>query len=183
MRLIMFTVVAATVAGLLAGGTLRDFPSVKLRGAWLALAGVVLQFIPLGGAIGTALLYASFVALIAFAIINVRASHGFALILIGLALNAIVIVANQGMPVTRNALEGSNQSATLAELIADGGAKHHLADDGTILLPLGDVIPLGAPLDQAISVGDVCVQLGAAWFIVSMMPRRQPRIVGTKAAT
>ena len=183
MRLIMFTVVAATVAGLLAGGTLRDFPSVKLRGAWLALAGVVLQFIPLGGAIGTALLYASFVALIVFAIINVRASHGFALILIGLALNAIVIVANQGMPVTRNALEGSNQSATLAELIANGGAKHHLADDGTILLPLGDVIPLGAPLDQAISVGDVCVQFGAAWFIVSMMPRRQPRIVGTKAAT
>ena len=182
MRLIMFTVVAATVAGLVAGGTFRDFPSVKIRGAWLALAGVVLQFIPLGGSIGTALLYASFAALIAFAIINLRA-HGFALILIGLALNAVVIVANQGMPVTRNALEGSHQSATLDELIANGGAKHHLADDGTILLPLGDVIPLGTPLDQAISVGDVCVQLGAAWFIVSTMPRRHPRIVETKAAT
>jgi hypothetical protein len=182
MRLIMFTVVAATVAGLLTGGTLRDFPSVKIRGAWLALAGVVLQFIPLGGAIGTALLYASFATLIAFAIINVRAG-GFALILIGLALNAVVIVANQGMPVTRNALEGSHQSATLDELIANGGAKHHLADDGTTLLPLGDVIPLGAPLDQAISVGDVCVQLGAAWFIVATMPRRGPRVIRTKATT
>ena len=182
MRLIMFTVVAATVVGLLTGGTLRDFPSVKFRDAWLALAGVVLQFIPLGGVIGTALLYASFAALIAFAALNVRA-QGFALIVIGLALNAVVIVANQGMPVTRNALEGSNQAATLEELIANGGAKHHLADGGTILLPLGDVIPLGAPLDQAISVGDVCVQLGAAWFIVASMPRRHPRIVGTKAAT
>ncbi len=183
MRLIMFTVVAATVAGLVAGGTFREFPSVKLRGAWLALAGVVLQFIPLGGAIGTALLYASFAVLIAFAILNVRASYGFTLILIGLALNAVVIVANQGMPVTRNALEGSHQSATLNELIANGGAKHHLAGDGTILLPLGDVIPLGTPLDQAISVGDVCVQLGAAWFIVSTMPRRSPRVIRTKAAT
>jgi len=182
MRLIMFTVVTATVAGLVAGGTFRDFPSVKIRCAWLALAGVVMQFIPLGGSIGTVLLYASFAALIAFAIINLRA-HGFALILIGLSLNAIVIVANQGMPVTRNALEGSHQSATLDELIANGGAKHHLADDRTILLPLGDVIPLGAPIDQAISVGDVSVQLGAAWFIVSMMPRRHPRIVETKAAT
>ena len=28
-------------------------------------------------------------------------------------------------------------------------------------------------MNQAISVGDVCVQLGAAWFIVFSMPRRQ----------
>lgn len=180
MRLIMFTVVAATIAGLLAGGTLRDAPTMKLRGARFALAGVVLQFIPFGGAIGIALLYASFAALLAFAFLNIR-TRGFALVLLGLALNAVVIFANQGMPVTRDALEGSNQAATLSDLIANGGAKHHLADDGTILLPLGDVIPLGAPLDQAISVGDVCVQLGAAWFIVSSMPRRHPRIVGSKA--
>lgn len=182
MRLIMFTVVAATAAGLVAGGTFRDFPSATIRGAWLALAGVVLQFIPLGGAIGTALLYASFAALIAFAALNVR-THGFALILVGLALNAVVIVANQGMPVTREALAGSHQSETLDELIASGGSKHHLADDGTILLPLGDVIPLGTPLDQAISVGDVCVQLGAAWFIVFCMPRRHPRVTTTRVAT
>jgi hypothetical protein len=181
MRLIMFTVVAATVVGLLAGGTLRDFPSTRIRGAWLALAGVVLQFIPLGGAAGIAMLYASFVALMAFAFLNIRV-HGFALILLGLALNATVIVANQGMPVTRNALEGSHQSATLNDLIANGGAKHHLADTGTNLLQLGDVIPLGEPVDQAISVGDVCMQLGAAWFIVFCMPRRHPRTVGTEAA-
>ena len=46
MRLIVLTVVAAAVIGSLAGGTFRDFPAVKIRGAWLALAGVVLQFIP-----------------------------------------------------------------------------------------------------------------------------------------
>ena len=181
MRLIVLTVVVAAVAGMLAGGTFRDFPSVKIRGAWLALAGVVLQFIPVGGAAATVLLYASFAALIAFAALNIRA-HGFALIMVGLALNAVVIVANHGMPVTRNALERSNQSATLADLVANGGAKHHLADDGTILLPLGDVIPLGAPFDQAISVGDVCVQLGVAWFIVFAMPRRRPLILENEAA-
>ena len=53
MRLIVLTIVAAAVIGSLAGGTFRDFPSVKIRGAWLALAGVVLQFIPLGGAAAT----------------------------------------------------------------------------------------------------------------------------------
>ena len=87
MRLIMLTVVAASVAGLLAGGTFRDFPSTRLRSAWLALAGVVLQFIPVGGTVGTILLYASFAALLAFAFLNIRAP-GVVLILIGLALNA-----------------------------------------------------------------------------------------------
>ena len=103
----------------------------------------MLQFIPVGGAAATVLLYASFAALIAFAALNIRA-HGFALIMVGLALNAVVIVANKGMPVTQNALERSNQSATLADLVANGGAKHHLADDGTILLPLGRRDPAGS---------------------------------------
>ena len=42
MRLILFAVAAAIVVGLLAGGTLREFPSVRLQHAWLALGGVVL---------------------------------------------------------------------------------------------------------------------------------------------
>ena len=180
MRLIVLTVVAAAVVGSLTGGTFRDFPSAKIRGASLAIGGVVLQFIPVGGAAATALLYGSFVALMGFAVLNIRA-HGFALVLLGLTLNAVVIVANQGMPVTRNALERSNQSATLADLIENGGAKHHLADGGTILLPLGDVIPLGVPFDQAISIGDVCVQLGVAWFIVFAMPRRRPLLIENEA--
>ena len=67
MRLILLTVVAATVVGLIAGGTFRDFPSGKLRWWGLALAGAVLQFIPSRGATAMVLLLASFAALIAFA--------------------------------------------------------------------------------------------------------------------
>lgn len=182
MRLILLTVAVAAVAGLIAGGTFRDFPSVKLRWWGLALAGAVLQFIPVGGDAAMILLLASFAALLAFAIANIRAT-GFGLILVGLALNALVIVVNQGMPVTRHALVASNQSATLDDLIHNGGAKHHLADGGTSLQSLGDVIALGAPIDQAISIGDVCVQLGAAWFIVFAMPRRRPKIVEPEAAS
>jgi hypothetical protein len=44
------------------------------------------------------------------------------------------------------------------------------------------LILAGAPIDQAISVGDICVQLGAAWFIVFAMPRRHPRLVEPEAA-
>ncbi len=127
------------------------------------------------------LLYASFAALIAFAALNIRA-HGFALIMVGLALNAVVIVANTwhaGDPERSRALEPIRDARRPRR---ERGAKHHLADDGTILLPLGDVIPLGVPFDQAISVGDVCVQLGVAWFIVFAMPRRRPLILENEAA-
>ena len=46
------------------------------------------------------------------------------------------------------------------------GQKHLLAEDDTPLLALGDVIALGAPIRQAISIGDILVHLGIGWFIV-----------------
>ena len=70
------------------------------------------------------------------------------------------------MPVTAAALVRSNQSSTLDDLVAHGGAKHHLATGETVLLPLADVIAIGRPIDQIVSVGDLCVHLGVAWFVV-----------------
>jgi hypothetical protein len=173
MRLILLTVATALLVGALAGGSLREFPTVKTRWWWLALAGVAMQFVTGGGALETVLLLGSFVTLLVFVSANVRAA-GFAVVLLGLALNAAVITANQGMPVTRGALEGSGQIATLPELTADeDGQKHFLADDDTRLLPLGDVIPVGSPIRQAISVGDILVHLGIGWFIVMAMRPRE----------
>ncbi len=173
-RLILLTVAVAAILGLSFGGSLQGFPAVRLRWWWLAIAGLALQLLPLSGTWATAALLASFAGMLAFAVANLSAP-GFVLILIGLALNALVIGANQGMPVTRHALIASGQSATLDDLVANGGAKHHLADGGTIMLPLGDVIAIPPPIAQAISVGDICVQLGAAWFVIGAMPRRARR--------
>jgi hypothetical protein len=174
MRLILLTVVVALGAGFFTGGTLRDFPTVKTRWWGLAFAGVAMQFVTGGGALETALLLGSFVALLAFVGANLRAP-GFALIMLGLALNGAVITANQGMPVTRHALVASGQADTLPELAGNGdGQKHFLADDDTLLLPLGDVIAIGSPVRQAISIGDIFVHLGIGWFIVMAMRRRDP---------
>jgi hypothetical protein len=175
MRLILLTVLVALGAGLLAGGSLREFPTISTRWWWLAFAGVALQFVTVGGAVEVALLLGSFGALLAFVLANLRAP-GFPLVLVGLLLNLAVIAANQGMPVTRHALEASGQASTLSELAVNGdGQKHYLAveGDGTLLLPLGDVIALGSPLRQAISIGDVFVHLGIGWFIVMAMRRRE----------
>jgi hypothetical protein len=178
--LILLTVAASIAAGLLAGHGLRGFPAIRPRWVWMAFAAVLAQLLPLTGAVGATVLFASFAALLVFAAANVR-QPGFIPVLLGLALNAVVIVANQGMPVTRDALVASNQSTTLTALIRDGGSKHHLADDETRLVVLADTIPVGSPIDQAISVGDVFVHLGVAWFIVAAMPRRRQVLTGSVA--
>jgi uncharacterized protein DUF5317 len=171
MRLILLTVSAALAAGFIAGGSLRDFPAVKVRWWGLAFAGVAMQLLTVGGALETVLLIGSLLLLIVFVVANVRAP-GFTLILIGLALNATVITLNQGMPISRDALVASGQADTLTELETnDDGQKHFLDDGHAVLLPLGDVIGVGPPVRQVISIGDVFVQLGVGWFIVIAMRR------------
>ena len=183
MRLVLLTVSVAIVVGLIAGRTLREFPTVRLRWAWLALAGVVLQFLPTRGTGAFAILLSSFAVLLVFAILNLRAP-GFILIATGLCLNVLVIAVNRGMPVTREALVDSNQVDTLTDLVQHGGAKHRLAGDDTVLLPLADVIGIGEPVNQALSVGDVCVHLGVGWFIVvAMQPRRLAPVAPNDSTT
>jgi Family of unknown function (DUF5317) len=172
MRLILVVVIGAIIAGYLSGGSLREFPTVRTRWWWLALAGVAMQLVTGGGTLETLLLLASFVVLLVYVAANLRAP-GYALILLGLLLNFAVIAANQGMPVTREALVASGQTDTLPELASNAeGQKHFLAGDDARLLELGDVIALGSPIRQAVSIGDILVHLGIGWFIVMAMRRR-----------
>jgi len=173
-KLILLVITIATIVGLASGGRFRFFPSIPLGWWSLAIAGVVLQFAPLTGNAGYWALIGSFVLLLAFAASNVRAP-GFILILAGLLLNTIVIVANHGMPVTREALVRSGQEATLADLREHGGAKHHLAEGDATLLALGDAIAVPQPIGQAVSTGDLCVHLGVAWCVVASLRPRDPR--------
>ena len=103
MRLILVTVLVSVAVGLATGGSLRDFPGQPIRWGGVALAGVAAQFVVLRGSWAFALLALSFVLLIAFAAANIR-HPGFVLILLGLGLNAAVILANHGMPVTEAAI-------------------------------------------------------------------------------
>ena len=94
----------------------------------MALAGVILQFLEPAGWKGAATLLLSFALLLIFAAENIRTA-GFVLIAAGLSLNALVIAANAGMPVTREAIVRSGQASTIPELEAGaGGSKHHLAE-------------------------------------------------------
>jgi Family of unknown function (DUF5317) len=173
MRLVLIVVIVAIVTGYLSGGSLREFPTARTRWWWLAIVGVAMQLVTGTGTLQTFLLVGSFVVLIVYVTANLRAP-GYALILLGLLLNVAVIAANQGMPVTRQALVESGQADTIPELSDNGdGQKHLLAGDDTRLLELGDVIALGDPVRQAVSAGDILIHAGIGWFIVMAMRRRR----------
>jgi hypothetical protein len=178
MILFLSVILLSVLVGYLVGGRLRRFERLHLRYWWLAPIGLGLQALPLPDArhgtdflVRMVVLGASYVLLLLFAGVNIRIT-GMPLLLVGLALNAVVVVANGGMPVSRHALEVSGQTEVLKLLTADGGAKHHLMTSEDRLTPLADVIPIPPPVGQVASVGDVFVYAGLAWLIVAVMRGR-----------
>jgi len=178
MTVIFATLILAGLLGFLLGGRLVNLARLRIRWAPIAVVGLGLQLAPVPGRTWPLVfLYVSFALLAVFAIANIRARvPGASLILIGIWLNFTVIAVNQGMPVSREALVRSDQLETLELLVEGGGAKHHLAGRGDQLLFLGDVIAIGPPVRQAVSVGDAFTYTGVAWLIVAGMRgrRREP---------
>jgi hypothetical protein len=177
--LLLLTILAFSVlVAFLVGGRIRRFEYLKVRWWGLAIVGVALQVVPVPDlareteeTLGFVLLLGSYLALLLMAAVNLRTA-GFPLILVGIAMNVLVIAANSGMAVTASALVRSGQPESLRELREEGGSKHHLADDDDVLLFLADVIPVGGPFRQAISAGDLVLYAGVVWLVVSVMRGR-----------
>ena len=180
--MILFVVVVglAVVLGYLLGGRLSAFENLRLRWWGLIVVGLAIQFMPLpegdGGTdlvVRTAALAVSYTLIVAFAIANFRVP-GMPLILIGVAANFLVIVANGGMPVSESALIDSGHGNDVGQLQQEGFDKHHLMDDDDVLTFLADAIGIPSPIGQAISIGDVFVYLGLTWLTVAAMRGRTP---------
>jgi hypothetical protein len=181
MKPVIATLILAVAIGLLSGGRISGLSSLRLRWAPVALVGLVLQFLLPPGNWPFVLLMISFVLLAAFAIRNLQVP-GFTLILAGLLMNFLVIGINSGMPVPAHALEASDQMGELDYLIEHGGAKHHLATDDDELMFLADVIPLGSPVRQAISGGDIVAYVGVGYVIIAGMRSDRRQRAGSRDA-
>lgn len=97
-----------------------------------------------------------------------------AVFLVGLAANVTVMVANHGMPVSRDGLEKSGWGAD--HNVRRGHFLRHVAmDENTKLSVLGDRIPI-LPLRSVASIGDFVMLAGLGVFLVKAMPR--PRVIG-----
>lgn len=184
MLLLLSILLIGVLVGLGLGGDPRNLGDVSIRFWWLIPLALVLQILPIpqGDTGPTRLLpvaavLLSYVALIVVVLGNWRL-RGFLLILVGVVLNFIVIGMNHGMPVTEGALERAENPELRAGLPGERGAKHHLATERDVLLPLADVIAFGQPFGVVVSAGDVAIDVGGSVFLGSAIlgrPERQRR--------
>jgi Family of unknown function (DUF5317) len=182
MLLVVAAIVLGTLLGLAFGGSLRNLGEVHLRWWPLAVAGLILQLIPVPSRPGqadhwvaVALFVASYIVLLMFVAANLRAP-GFPLIAVGFLLNILVIGLNGGMPVKDSALRqaaGSGYARAHARLAERGRLKHHLATPDDVLVPVSDVVGIGGPVASVYSPGDFLAYLGVGWAFEEFT--RRPR--------
>lgn len=174
MLLVALVLAGAVTAGWIAGGRLRNLGHVAVR--WVPLVFIAVAFqaalagvSALGGPTETLslpLLAASHVALLGFIAAN-RILPGMALVFLGFALNAAVIVPNGAMPVSEEAYHAAGG----AEALEPG--RHRLLEAGDALPWLADVLPI-RPLRTVVSAGDVALAAGIAVLVPSLMRRYPP---------
>lgn len=172
-------VVGGLVLGLVLGGRPSNIALATLRWPAALVAGLVLQWGPelLGSSEGAAftLIAASYACLVAFALANLRLV-GMPIVLLGLAMNAVVIGLNGGMPVRADAVV----AAGLADDIdgaarLDFGAKRHLEDGDDRATFLGDIVPVPV-LGEVLSFGDLILSVGVGNLLFRLLkPRRRHR--------
>jgi len=172
---VVFAVVViacALLVGWVAGGRLGNLGNLDLRYGVLVVLAVLVQ---LGGGLagGTAYplgLLVSVLLVAAFLGLN-RAVPGVAMVALGLLTNALVVAANGAMPVSVWA--SGKAGVSTQDLVSGADARHEIADAGTRLRPLGDVVPVLTPgRPEVVSPGDVLVAAGLAQLVVTGMRRR-----------
>ncbi len=182
------------VLGLIAGGSVLNLASVRLRRLPLLAVAVIIRAvtelslnagIPIADTLRVPLFAASF-GLLLYALWANRGYPGMSIAFIGILSNAIVILVNGGyMPIWEPALIAAG--LTPADVT---NAIHVILPptlDASFLLhlgPLSDVIPIPIPLIQNVaSVGDAFLTLGLAFFlfaaVVREAPERAPGAAGT----
>jgi hypothetical protein len=173
---VLVVLMIAILVGYVSGGRLRRFDQIHIHWWALAFSGVALQMLPApnitgidSGTTGAAQLTLSYSLLLVFLIVN-RWIPGSRVMALGLLLNLAVVSLNGGMPVSAEAIQrasGSSQRPT-----TETSAKHHLLTEEDLLSPLGDVIPVPPPAGVVLSVGDLLLYGGMAWFVIQVMRGR-----------
>ncbi len=167
--------------GLLLGGRLENLANIRLRFLPLLFVAVIVRFgteaalsfgVPLAETLRMPLLALAYAVLL-FALWRNRFYPGLALAFIGIASNALVIMANGGrMPVWMPAFEASGLQGPLdsvlhIELHADIGSEFLIR-----LGPLADIIPIPfPPVQNVASIGDIFLTAGLGFFLFATLLR------------
>lgn len=176
---LLYFLLGGLLVGILAGGRPARLGGVHIEWAGAAIVGLLLQVVlfsaPVADLVGQAgpPLYVGSTLLVLAALLRNARQPGFWLVALGGCLNAIVILANGGfMPVAPTAL------AALGRLAPEAYSNVATASSTTVLAWLGDVfvVPPPIPFANAVSLGDILIGLGGAWFIATTMRRPEPEV-------
>jgi uncharacterized protein DUF5317 len=168
--------VASLVAGFALGGRIHRLGDFRFRGAPLAIAALAIMVVEtsvdFGRSADRTLVAAAYALIALFLLVNLLRSRGalkvgIGLFAIGWVLNASVMIANGGMPLSLAAYESSGQSGQPTP--GEGGFfKIVIADQNTVMRPLGDVIAL-KPFGRVVSAGDLVLLAGLSLTVVAGM--------------
>jgi hypothetical protein len=182
MLVLGIALLVALLVPLVTRGSYERLLNTRLRWGWLLAAGLTIQIVLEFASpprrywhnLGYGLLVASYVLVLAFCARNV-VLRGMSIVLIGIACNAAVIIANQGMPV-KIPPEWRNEPWAEATL------KHHPQQPGEQLLVLSDIIVVREPFDNVLSFGDLILVVGLCdvFYNASRDPQRRRKKVRRK---
>jgi hypothetical protein len=174
--LVLLALLTAVLLAVAFGGRPSTFkrPPVRRLGLLgMALVALFTSSLAKSPGISVAWITVAALALIWFAALN-RGRPGLGLAVLGLCLNAIVMILNGGMPVSADAIERAgvpphrnpvNTEAWTQSRPWSDPLRIELTDH-TVLPWLGEVVPLALPVRPAVaSVGDVLVAAGAGLFV------------------
>ncbi|QGG94523.1 DUF5317 family protein [Actinomarinicola tropica] len=173
MTVIVGALVIGCAIGLCRGGRIRHLTRVDLRWVPLGAFGVAATtWASVGASRAPELLLATgLVATGAAALRNARIV-GLGVAGVGLLLVAAPLLANGAVPVDRDALVHAGQALPAAPGDELPGGRR-LADDTTLLAPLGATIPV-PELGLVLSFGDLIAAVGVADAVQVSMRRRRP---------
>jgi hypothetical protein len=170
----------------LAGGRLSKLSDMRLRWTPVIFAALVIQVVIVSVAPGGDAWFHRFLHLASYGLAGTflwvnRRQPGIWVVAVGATLNAIAIVANNGvMPASTSALRVAGEVSRTNGFVNSTGLAHPR------LLALGDIfaIPKSWPLHNVFSLGDVCIAIGAAIAIHvrsgSRLAGRRPRRPATE---
>ena len=182
----VLTIGIAILVVLATFGSFSQLSRFRVSGAWLFFAGlgvqIALEFIDVPrdqlDTTGYGLLMLSYALLLAFCLTNVS-TRGFGVIAVGIAMNAVVIGLNQGMPSVE---VGSDSQGGRVEKPVERTVKHRPERGNDLLKILDDRIIFPQPFDTVVSFGDLVISVGICELAYFASRRRHRRRGGATQA-
>ncbi|MFQ5612549.1 MAG: DUF5317 domain-containing protein [Anaerolineae bacterium] len=172
--ILLYVLIPTAVIALLLGGDLAALGNVDIKGGWLALlafgvqAALIIYSTNREPYLAVILLLTH--ATVVGVFIHNRYLPGFRLAALGLCLNVLVMTANGGwMPITPRAahLVSGESAVQFAPGEHPPASKDIvLAREDTRLWFLSDIIYLGFPRRTVVSLGDIFLTGGIAYFLL-----------------